>query len=354
MRKLYDLTHLLVVAMLTLACGSSRKVTSTSGSVDTFINDSALKHAHVGILLVEAESGRVLAGYNEHRYFVPASNTKLWTMYAGMKYLGDSLIAGYVHPQSDGSLLFRSNADPTFLHPDYSIQSLAETLKQYAVIKWANAKMITTEYGNGWSWNDYDATYMAPRSSMPMWGNVVNFALQQGKLQVKPAVAATLISNTGSFGDSTFSVVRKFDDPMFSLEKGRSKNITSTLYPSPEATIKLAAAYFGNSWILEPATGNPVRPGHPGGQQLAPIFSQPTDSMLRPLMHRSDNFFAEQTLLMLSNQWFGYMDENAVIDSLLKSDLQGMPDRPRWVDGSGLSRYNLFSPADYVRLLQTM
>jgi D-alanyl-D-alanine carboxypeptidase/D-alanyl-D-alanine-endopeptidase (penicillin-binding protein 4) len=264
-------------------------------------------------------------------------------MYAGMKYLGDSLIAGYVLPQQDGSLLFRSNADPTLLHPDFSFQPLTETLKKYAVIKWTNATMRTSEYGNGWSWNDYDATYMAPRSSMPMWGNVANFSLQQGKLQVKPAVAASLISNAESFRDTTFSVVRKFNDPIFSLEKGRSKNITSTLFPSPDATIKLAAAYFGNKWINEPATGN---------QQLVTVFSQPTDSMLRPLMHRSDNFFAEQTLLMLSQQWFGYMDENAVIDSLMKTDLQSMPDKPRWVDGSGLSRYNLFSPADYVWLLQ--
>jgi D-alanyl-D-alanine carboxypeptidase/D-alanyl-D-alanine-endopeptidase (penicillin-binding protein 4) len=69
-------------------------------------------------------------------------------------------------------------------------------------------------------------------------------------------------------------------------------------------------------------------------------------------MHRSDNFFAEQTLLMVSNQWFGYMDERAVIDSMLKTDLKGLPDKPRWVDGSGLSRYNLFTPADYIWLLQ--
>lgn len=347
MRKLYDITHVLLVAMFATACGSSKQATSSNRSIDTFISDSALEHAHVGIMITEAESGKVLVSYNEHRYFVPASNTKLWTMYACMKYLGDSLIAGYVLPQQDGSLLFRSNGDPTFLHPDYKYQPLVEMLKKYPEIKWTNATMRTSQYGNGWSWNDYDATYMAPRSSMPMWGNVANFALQQGKLQVKPAVAASLISNAESFSDTTFSVARKFDDPMFSIEKGRSKSITTTLYPSPEATIKLAAAYFGNEW---------KNVSEPYAFSLTPqtIFSQPTDSMLRPLMHRSDNFFAEQTLLMLSNQWFGYMNENAVIDSLLKTDLKGLPDKPRWVDGSGLSRYNLFSPADYVWLLQKM
>jgi D-alanyl-D-alanine carboxypeptidase/D-alanyl-D-alanine-endopeptidase (penicillin-binding protein 4) len=35
------------------------------------------------------------------------------------------------------------------------------------------------------------------------------------------------------------------------------------------------------------------------------IRSQPTDSLLKPMMHRSDNFFAEQSLLMVSNERLG-------------------------------------------------
>jgi D-alanyl-D-alanine carboxypeptidase/D-alanyl-D-alanine-endopeptidase (penicillin-binding protein 4) len=71
-------------------------------------------------------------------------------------------------------------------------------------------------------------------------------------------------------------------------------------------------------------------------------------------MYRSDNFFAEQSLLMVSQQLLGYMSDSRVIDSLLKHDLVALPQRPRWVDGSGLSRFNLFSPDDFVWLLQKM
>ena len=84
------------------------------------------------------------------------------------------------------------------------------------------------------------------------------------------------------------------------------------------------------------------------------IHSQPTDSILKPMMHRSDNFFAEQTLLMVSNEKLGVMNDEKIIDTLLKTDFKGLPQKPKWVDGSGLSRYNLITPQDFVWVLTKM
>ncbi|MFV7875562.1 D-alanyl-D-alanine carboxypeptidase, partial [Enterococcus faecium] len=81
------------------------------------------------------------------------------------------------------------------------------------------------------------------------------------------------------------------------------------------------------------------------------LYSQPTDSLLSIMMHRSDNFFAEQTLLMSGYQIHGWLDDTRTIDTLLKSDLTAIPDRPRWVDGSGLSRYNMMTPRSIVWVL---
>lgn len=68
-------------------------------------------------------------------------------------------------------------------------------------------------------------------------------------------------------------------------------------------------------------------------------------------MHRSDNFFAEQTLLMASNEFLGLMSDDKIIDTILKTSLSDLPQRPKWVDGSGLSRYNLATPQSFVHLL---
>ncbi len=84
------------------------------------------------------------------------------------------------------------------------------------------------------------------------------------------------------------------------------------------------------------------------------IHSQPSDSLFKPMMHRSDNFFAEQTLLMVSNEHLGYMNDEKIIDTLLKLDLKDVPQKPKWVDGSGLSRYNLFTPQSFVYILNKM
>ena len=57
---------------------------------------------------------------------------------------------------------------------------------------------------------------------------------------------------------------------------------------------------------------------------------------------------------MASNEHLGYMNDETIIDTLLKTDLKDVPQQPKWVDGSGLSRYNLFTPQSFVYILNKM
>ena len=57
---------------------------------------------------------------------------------------------------------------------------------------------------------------------------------------------------------------------------------------------------------------------------------------------------------MASNEHLGYMSDEKIIDTLLRSDLKDVPQKPKWVDGSGLSRYNLFTPQSFVYILNKM
>jgi serine-type D-Ala-D-Ala carboxypeptidase/endopeptidase (penicillin-binding protein 4) len=58
--------------------------------------------------------------------------------------------------------------------------------------------------------------------------------------------------------------------------------------------------------------------------------------------------------LMVSNKLLGLMNDAKVIDTILKTEFKDLPQKPRWVDGSGLSRYNLFTPQDFVAILTKM
>ena len=66
----------------------------------------------------------------------------------------------------------------------------------------------------------------------------------------------------------------------------------------------------------------------------------------------SDNFLAEQLLLSYANRLGVELNTSKVIDYVTKNYLSTLPDPPRWVDGSGLSRGNLFTPRDIVKLLE--
>jgi D-alanyl-D-alanine carboxypeptidase/D-alanyl-D-alanine-endopeptidase (penicillin-binding protein 4) len=66
----------------------------------------------------------------------------------------------------------------------------------------------------------------------------------------------------------------------------------------------------------------------------------------------SDNFIAEQLLLTYAAENNQPMNTSSIIDYISKNHLTDLPEKPQWVDGSGLSRQNLFSPADMVKLCE--
>ena len=57
---------------------------------------------------------------------------------------------------------------------------------------------------------------------------------------------------------------------------------------------------------------------------------------------------------MVSNERLGIMSDEKIIDTILHSDLADIPQRPKWVDGSGLSRYNLFTPQSFIYILNKL
>ena len=343
------------------ACSLQKKIDTAAKA--NLINTQELKSAHIGISIYEPGRNRYWYSYQSDKFFIPASNTKIFSCYAGMKYLGDSL-PGLRYAENDKDLFIQPTGDPSLLHPDFANQPVIRFLQQ----KKARNILIDgnnwqeNAWGMGWAWDDYNDDYMAERSALPVYGNTIKFVQTQTsetieELASKPQTTIFTqpeinwkLNFNADTGMARFSVKRNLHENIFTLTEGKEKQKELNI---PFATNGLSSALE----LLKDTIGKEIAIAGAmavAGVKFSTLLSQPADAVLQPMMHRSDNFFAEQILLMVSNQLLHTMNDEKIIDTLLKTDLKGLPQRPNWVDGSGLSRYNLFTPQDFVWLLSRM
>lgn len=354
-QEIFGKTSFVLLSLFFFASCSVQKNAQTSSTALNPLGDSALQHAHVGISLYDADEKKIIYDYQGDKYFVPASNTKIFTCYAALKYLGDS-IPGIQYFETSADLLLFPTGDPTFLMPEFKSQPVADFIqKQTKPISISDFTWKDEALGAGWAWSDYNAYYMAERSPLPIYGNVLKWTQQIDTLSAEKS--ATIYSypevnwKVRFSGDSSrfFNVERKKEENVFMIQEGKE--------PFKELDVPFITNGINSSLeFLKELTQKEFKlvSLSPANRRLNTIYSRPVDSVLTPMMHRSDNFFAEQMLLMVSNAKLQQMSDRRIIDTLLKTDLKDLPQKPNWADGSGLSRYNLFTPQDFVWILEKM
>jgi serine-type D-Ala-D-Ala carboxypeptidase/endopeptidase (penicillin-binding protein 4) len=386
-----------VLAAIVCSCRTARFVHKSAKEL--LIDDKALAAAHVGISVYSPDEKKYLYNYQGEKYFVPASNVKIATCYAAMKYLGDSLTGGHyaVHkyPYFKGTqteredIVFKPSGDPTFLHKDFKQQPVFDLLKNNGMrIVFKTESWQTERWGKGWAWDDYQESYMPERSALPMYGNIVSFNAKKHPdslqwLSFHPindfTITPSFFQNSSYYKTASLDtfihhhlldsqLIKHLEQKGLGYKMGREINSNRffglpELSPPSNQEVPFHIDFSVARSLLKDTLQKEVLPyidnhGHNRYTVKDSLFkkikSQPTDSLLKPMMHRSDNFFAEQSLLMVSNEVLGVMNDERIIDTLLKTDFKELPQRPRWVDGSGLSRYNLFTPQDLVFILDKM
>lgn len=359
--KGYCNLSILVAISFLVSCSSSRPVSSQKS--EELMQQPGLANAHIGICIYEPATGKYLYNYQADKYFVPASNTKIFALYAGLKNLGDSLPAIRYY-EKDTAIYLQPTGDPSFLHPDFKRQPVVDFLQRTTKpIYIDDQNWQDNALGYGWSWSDYNSYYSAERSALPVYGNIIkwtqSFQPNAGSGKSENYVYSDPEINWKvRFSDkksSAFSVERSRDENVFLVTEGKDSTQTDEV-PFVTHGITSALELLKDTIHHEIKLSNGkealLKPGNPSlHASLKTIYSQPVDSLYTLMMHRSDNFFADQVLLMVSNERLGIMKDNRIVDTLLKTDFKGLPQEPKWVDGSGLSRYNLFTPMDIVWLL---
>ena len=151
----------LLIAIIISSCSVSKQIAKQADTI--LLKDTSISQGHIGISIYEPATDTYWYNYNATKYFIPASNTKLFTLYAGMKYLGDSLVGARVLDYKK-NLVVLPTGDPTFLNEEFKFQPLLSQLKEKGntvVIRYGTWQDY--RWGNGWAWNDYQETYMAEK-----------------------------------------------------------------------------------------------------------------------------------------------------------------------------------------------
>jgi D-alanyl-D-alanine carboxypeptidase/D-alanyl-D-alanine-endopeptidase (penicillin-binding protein 4) len=345
---------LLFIIVALTSCSLSKNISRQTYQL--LISDSTLKTGHVGISIYEPSTNSFWYNYNADKYFIPASNTKLFTLYAGMKYLGDSII-GLKYFERNDTIFVLPTADPTLLHPDFSNQPVIDFLKkEQQVISIIEPDEKIIKFGSGWAWDDYNDSYMAERNALPIFGNLVRFhwelkndSIGNGNLKVQPEITGyKLTTRIDTSENPPSSIIREVDANDFLVSINKKDLLKTVEVPFETKGIQTATLFLKNNYNNSINSRKNIVAKN---RILKSIKTQPTDSLFKIMMHRSDNLYAEQTLIMVSNQRLGFMSDEEIIDTILNTDLKNIPQKPRWVDGSGLSRYTLFTPLDFVYII---
>lgn len=337
---------IILIFVLSLAsCATDRKIEKKVGRL---FKNSALLNGHtVGFALSDPDKGQMIYEKDGDKYFVPASNTKLFTFYAGLKLLPDS-VPSLRYIEKGDSLIFWGTGDPSFLQSrlkgDHALDFLSKSKKQ---LFFSAGRYTGNFYGQGWSWDDYNDYYQAEITELPLMDNLIAVTGNKAGLSVSPKMFNDCLIKDSTRSTGTFNIVRKFNENVLHYP---GKIVVPGGY---EQQIPYKTSTSLTLSLLSDTLHRAVGLVHLDMPVTAKtIYNLPSEQVLREMMLPSDNFIAEQLLLVYANQFQASLNGTEAIQYIQEKYLSGLPDKPRWVDGSGLSRMNLFTPRDIIALLK--
>jgi len=340
-----------LLAALSVACKPSSFVLSDKKFARYVQNNPPQEKTLIGLSVYDMDKQKYLIGYNHDKYFTPASTTKLFSFYAGLKVLGKDAatqIPAIQYLVRPDSLIIFGTGNPTFLHSEFGNSAVMDFLRNRTEkIYFSDANWKDLHFGDGWAWDDYNEYYSAEKSVFPIYGNYITFSANSEKrIDASPSFFRSYTKEDSKMGNGLF-VQRKMRENDFSytlkkVEKPQSQEVP--FVTSADLTAKLLSDTLKKEikYIRYPYKKS----------EVSTLKSFEADSLYRRMLQPSDNFLAEQILLICSSQIAeGQVNTQSAIDFMLKNHLNDFTDKPRWVDGSGLSRMNLFSPRSQVELL---
>lgn len=399
--------------LLVLALASEGLAETLAEKVDALVAASPVaSRGHWGAQFIDLDSGEILYARNENSFFVPASNTKLFSTAAALIRLGPNyqqttrLVAS--QPLESGGILrgdlrLVGAGDTTISgrilpydpkaktgDPLAGLDELAEQAWQAGLrrvegdLVGDDSAYLWEPYPEGWAQDDTRFGYGAPVSAIILHDNTFSVRVEAGEEAGQP-VRVTVNPSPGYWTlESRVRTGVPATGVKLEREPGsRQVELWGTIAPRRAVTLSLAvddparyAAFAmkealerrgivvaGNpaAWHRHPVMGLQAEPDSGDASpdpdvEFARRASPPLIETLKVINKVSQNLQAEAVLLELARTR-GRVPGRAGAVEELKDFLEaaGIPaDDYHFEDGSGLSRLTLITPATTVRLLRYM
>ena len=392
----------------TACCGQKKRDVATKKAAakfavraETLLETGPTSKGEWGLLIVDAESGETLYEQNADKYFLPASNMKLFTTALALAKLGPEYrfhttleTRGAISSEGvlSGDLALVGRGDPNLSNrkfpydlkeefdgsPEKILAELADALVAKGVKKISgdvvgdDSYFPRERYPSGWEIDDMVWEYGAAISAIVVDDNTVTLMLTPGEQPGNP-VQAVLTPGTPDFTVANEVVTSAADvksDLKLTREPGSNVVVVKGTLPAKSGSRKLILA------VEEPAQhaaatlkrlleergvklGGVARERHAGGEMsgdpavLAEHVSVPLGDSVKLVNKISQNLHSEMLLRTVARQkgvW-------ATPDDLMKIPAEfyeaaGIaPGDVIQTDASGLSRHDLVTPRAIVTLL---
>lgn len=365
--------------------------------LDSIFADTSLAHAHLGVEVRDARTGRTMYERNSERLFVPASNVKLITGAAALEALGpdyvfrtDVATSGTIRDGVlQGNLVVRGAGDPALSERFYEdprdvFRAWADSLRAHGITTIAGSIVGVDSVfpgpglGAGWTWDDLHTYYAAEFGALQYNEGAVRVDVHPGSEPGLPAVVVlepptqyVRISNrtvtNPPGGETEISIEREAIGPGLVITGGIAADTTSI---GRDVAVRNPTMFFLSA-LRESLRDAGIAVEGPAldadelpledltvrrALHLFTHRSPPLAEILPGMMKPSQNWIAETLLLTVGAELRGEGTARAgalAVDSMVAAwGLDAAELRMR--DGSGLSRYNLVSPDFIADLLARM
>jgi len=356
---------------------------STVYKINKAIIDSGLE-TNIGIQVMEAQSGRIIYDLNSHNLFNPASNNKIFTATAALKFLTPDFhfITTIWVPKSEifsshlSRLVIKGDGDPDFF-PEH-LDSLAQVLAMYYssidTIIIDNTKLDSIYYGEGWMWDEGSGWYAAQIDAMTFNDNCVDLHVTGGAIDEKPQIVVAPDTKYVTINNQAVTVNDTLDPIDFEIERhwwqfNNRIDITGEFYmPEPDTSVYYRnvhdPALFTGTVLKEmleakgitiagPIVKSRVRrndiviASHDAGR-----FMESLKNFLKVSDNQSGELYVKTIGQTVTGNPGSWHDGLHAIRLFFQDEIRMDTTTFSYVDGSGVSRYNYSSPSTFTQILQ--